>query len=108
VGDAGGWGNIICGEIYSAAKTGKMAAEDICGIDISKEYKEYMTWRKFWDKLAFKIGKKRKNPKRKSKTKYIFDSLLPKLAKHKFLFSVFYRRYWKKLFAPLPSDKDKK
>jgi flavin-dependent dehydrogenase len=105
VGDAGGWGTIVCGEIYSAAKTGKIAAEDLCGINISKEYKEYMKWRKFWDKISFKVAKRKK--KQKSKTKYLFDSLLPRLIKHKFLFSFFYRRYWKKLFAPLPSDKDK-
>jgi len=36
VGDAGGFGDIFCGLIYAAAKTGKMAAEDICGIDIKK------------------------------------------------------------------------
>jgi flavin-dependent dehydrogenase len=99
VGDAGGWGTIACGEIYSAAKTGKMAAEDIGGIDISKEYKEYMKWRKFWEKLADKIEKGKKDPKKKSTTKFLCDSFLPRLTKRKFWFSIFYRRYWKKLFA---------
>jgi Dehydrogenases (flavoproteins) len=44
VGDAGGWGDIGCGIIYSAAKTGKMAAEDICDIDIKEEFKEFTAW----------------------------------------------------------------
>jgi flavin-dependent dehydrogenase len=96
VGDAGGWGSIACGEIYSAAETGKMAAEDICGIDITKEYKEYMKWRKFWDKLADKIEKGKKDQKKKSTTKFLCDSFLPRLAKRKFWFSIFYRSYWKK------------
>jgi flavin-dependent dehydrogenase len=108
VGDAGGWGNIVGEGIFSAAKTGKMAAEDMCRVDIRKEYKEYMKWRKFWDKFADRIEESTKKPKKKSKTKFLCESFLPRLTKRKFLFSILYRRYWKKLFAPLPSDKDKK
>ena len=111
VGDAGGWGDIGCGLIYSAAKTGKMAAEDICNIYIKEEFKEFIAWNRKWitagnvilwyDAIIPEGIKKRIS-------RFIIDSLLPKLAKNSLImnliFPVIYPKFLKIVLGPLPGD----
>jgi len=113
VGDAGGWGDIGCGIIYAAAKTGKMAAEDICGIDIKEEFMEFTAWnRKYitfgsailvYDAIVPDGIKKRIS-------RFIIDALLPKLAKSglvmNFVWPFVYPKVLKILFGPLPGDEE--
>ncbi len=113
VGDAGGWGDIACGLIYSAAKTGKMAAEDICGIDIKEEFKEFTAWNRRWiaisnvilwyDAILPDFIKRRVS-------RFIIDTLLPKLAKSSLIMNFVWPWVCPKLlkiaFEPLPGDED--
>ena len=113
VGDAGGWGDIFCGLIYSAAKTGKMAAEDICNIDIKEEFKEFTAWNRknitagnvilWYDAIIPKGIKKRIS-------RFIIDNVLPKLAKNDLImnlvFPVIYPKFLKIMFEPLPGDEE--
>jgi len=111
VGDAGGWGDIFCGLIYAAAKTGKMAAEDICGIDIREEYREFEAWNRKWIAVGNAIlwydaivpgGIK------KRVSRFIIDNLLPKLAKNglimNLIFPFVYPKFLNIFLGPLPGD----
>jgi flavin-dependent dehydrogenase len=114
VGDAGGWGDIGCGLIYAAAKTGKLAAEDICGIDIKKEYREFEAWNRktqwfannvilWYDVLCPKKIKEKIS-------RFVLDSLFPILVKNKliinFIFPFVYPKFMKIVFGPLPGDEE--
>jgi flavin-dependent dehydrogenase len=113
VGDAGGWGDIGCGIIYAAAKTGKMAAEDICGIGIKEEFREFTAWnRKYiafgsailvYDAIVPDGIKKRVS-------RFIIDNLLSKLAKNSlimnFIWPLVYPKGLKILLGPLPGDEE--
>jgi flavin-dependent dehydrogenase len=111
VGDAGGWGDIGCGLIYAAAKTGKMAAEDICGIDIKGEYREFTAWNRKWilagDAILWYDVIVPDSIKRRI-SRFIIDSVLPKLAKNRLImdliFPFIYPKFLKIMLSPLPGD----
>jgi len=113
VGDAGGWGDILCGLIYSAAKTGKMAAEDICGIDIKEEFGEFNAWNRKWITagnaiLTYDVIIPDGIKKRISR--FIIDNMLPKLAKNRLImdliFPFIYPKVLKMMISPLPGDEE--
>lgn len=113
VGDAGGWGDIGCGIIYAAAKTGKMAAEDICGIDIKEEFREFNAWNRRWiaigDAVLAYDTIVPDNIKRRI-SRFVIDNILPKLAKNKFIMDIVWPFVYpiglKIMLGPLPGDEE--
>jgi flavin-dependent dehydrogenase len=113
IGDAGGFSTFLAEGIYAAAKTGKLAAEDICGIDISRENKEFMKWKRRWDFPINLINRyNRVLPKkiRKKISGFIIDILIPKLAKNGFFMSTIFPFAYPKVlrmgWGPLRGDKE--
>lgn len=113
VGDAGGWGDIFCGLIYAAAKTGKMAAEDICGIDIREEFRDFNAWNRKYQLagnaiLAYDAIVPTRIRERVSR--FVIDAVLPKLAKNRLIMDVIfpfvYPKFLNVAFGPLPGDEE--
>jgi flavin-dependent dehydrogenase len=111
VGDAGGWGDIGGGIIYSAAKTGKMAAEDICGIDIKGEFKDFNSWNRRWQlpgNIITLYDAIVPDGIKKRTSRFLIDVVLPALAKNNlvrnFLWPYAYKLFMKVMFDPLPGD----
>ena len=113
VGDAGGWGDIFCGLIYAAAKTGKMAAEDICGIDIKEEFRDFNAWNRRWQFLsnvilAYDIVMPQFVKKRISR--FIIDVVIPSLLKNNLIMSTAWPSVYPRLldiaFGSLSRDEE--
>jgi len=113
VGDAGGWGELIGGMFYAAAKTGKIAAEDICGISIKEEFREFNAWNRRYQFAGKSIQWYDAHiPTRIKKrlSRFIIDTVAPRLVKTRFIkdfvWPSVYPKVLKIMLSPLPGDEE--
>jgi len=90
-----------------------MAAEDICGTSIKEEFRDFNAWNRKYQFagnaiLAYDAIVPVGIMKRISR--FIIDTVLPKLAKNKLImdliFPFIYPKFLKILFGPLPGDEE--
>ena len=105
-GDSGGNGDIGGGLIYTAAKSGEIAAHDVLGIDIKKEIRDY---KKKYDGMMYRIVDKLNN---KFIVKNLMENAIPKVLSNKaFLNKLLIKKVYNKLlnkviplFTPFPEN----
>jgi flavin-dependent dehydrogenase len=100
-GDAGGFGSIMAGEIYLAAKSGELAAREILGEKIDKSFKDLMAFKKKENILApilTLVSFIHPQSLRKKLTMEVYNKIVPRVLSNNQIFNASYRFIYRTIF----------